>query len=126
MLETLRRPLEDDNDEENQIEMNSKENALFYISKINKYKLKNFHHKILDHYLDENILRLFTDAEYKSTRLRAFLRDKFQPNESRGKFLLGLESSTLDWLLYKFSQISQNNKYFNMHKCVNKLLIELF
>jgi len=124
----LRRPLEGENDEENhyRLEKSLNENILFYISKKNKFNLKSFHRHIIDAYLDEDTLRLFTDANHKSSRIRAFLRDNFQSNESRGKFLLGLQMTTLDRLLYLFSQISQNTKYFNMHKNVNKLLTELF
>ena len=128
ILDTLRRPLEDETLEESQNDMNDpfKEKDLFYISKIEEFNLKKFHHCVIDEYLDEDIIRIFTDVKYKSSRLRAFLRDNFQPNESRGKYLLGLETTDLDWLLFKFSQISQNTKYLDMHKCVNKLLVKLF
>ena len=128
ILETLRKPLDDNENEDSNIEAKNslKENPLFYISNNNKNDLKDFRKLNFDSYLNEEKMRIFMDPKYKSILLRTYLRDYFQSTESRGKFLLGLQNSTLDWLLYNFSQISQNTKYFNMHQSVNKLLNKLF
>ena len=135
-MDTLKKPLNDSiddfiyNDEHLEIDVEMKNSAkeinLLYISKLGKETdMTNFRNRTIDVYLNEEILRLFTDKNYKSIKFTALLRDNFQSTESRGKYILGLEKTTLDCLLDIFSQISQNSKFFNMQKSVNKLLVKL-
>ena len=122
-MDTLKKPLEDVNEYENDVDMKeTKEYRLLYITKLDKSKYKDFRSKSLDIYLNEENINLFTQPAYKSNKLKAYFKDHFQTSETRGKYLLGLETSTNDKLLDMFHELSQTNTFFKFYKSVKKLL----
>ena len=124
-MDTLKKPLEDVNEYENDVDMKETkehEHPLLYITKLDKSKYKDFRNKNLDIYLNEENINLFTQPAYKSSKLKAYFKDHFQTSETRGKYLLGLETSTNDKLLDMFHELSQTNTFFKFYKSVKKLL----
>lgn len=96
-------------------------NSLFYISKCVKYGLDNSS-KTIEPYLSIEKLNIINQRNFKSKDFRTFVKNTIEPMGLRGSYILGLETSTLDWLVEVFSQIAQAKNFFQMFNYVVKLV----
>lgn len=96
-------------------------NSLFYISKRVKYSLDNSS-KTIEPYLSIEKLNIINQTKFKSQDFRTYVKNTIQPMKLRSRYILGLETSTLDWLVEVFSKIAQTKNFFQMFSYVWKLL----
>jgi len=104
-----------------------KKENLLYIFKINNKSESEtrFNEQSVRVYMTEEKAGLLCIPNYKSTRFNSFVRDEIHSNESKGKYLLGLNASTCDWLLDMFHNVAQTRSHLKMLKYVNKILDKL-
>lgn len=116
-------PLENDiesiESEMNNLDINT---SLFFISKSVRYNLENVTSKTIEPYFTPEKLNLIGLKNFKSKSFKEFVSEKIEPMKLRGRYVLGFEASTLDWLIEVFSQIAQTKSFFQMFNYVIKLL----
>jgi hypothetical protein len=94
------------------------------VNKITGNKI-NFTEDHIRAYMTQEKLGILGMVNYKSNRFNSFLRDEFLSNELKGKYLLGLNASTCDWLLDMFYHVAQTHNIFKMVKYIYKILNKL-
>jgi hypothetical protein len=107
---------------QNDSESESRNSSLFYIADPNWMKIKNLKEKTIKHYLNDEKIELLANHEYKSKEFKKFLKENFQSRTDRGQYIIGLNATNMDYLLDKFSQISQTCSFIQMFNYVNKLI----
>ncbi|CAF0746594.1 unnamed protein product [Brachionus calyciflorus] len=123
ILTTLRAPLENEIDSiENDMSNLEINENLFFISKLDHQGLGDFSSKSIEPYFNTEKLNIIGQECFKSMNFKTFLKDLIEPADLRGKYLLGLQTSTLDWLLEIFSDISLTRDFLKMFDHVKKLL----
>ncbi|RNA41963.1 TATA box-binding -associated factor RNA polymerase I subunit B [Brachionus plicatilis] len=123
IISTLNAPLEHEIEsiekDINNLDINS---SLFYISKNFKFNFEDNSLKSVESYLTEEKLNIIGLKHFKSKGFKQFVTETIDPVKLRGRYVLGLETSTLDWLIEVFSHIAQTKTFFQMFNFVIKLL----
>ena len=130
LIDKLKLPLEYDEDKDNNyIQTDSEQeyhkSSFLYITNPNWMKIKNLKEKCIKHYLNDEKLKLLSKSEFRSKEFKKFLKEKFQSSQDRGKYIIGLDATNMDYLLDKFSQIAQTSSFIQMFNYVNKLIKKL-
>lgn len=83
---------------------------------------ENFRNKSIEIHLDDEKMNIIGVKEFISTNFRKYLKESIEQVDLRGKYLIGLQTSSLDWLMDIFSEISQTKNFLKFYDYVKKLL----
>ena len=101
------------------------QNPLFHIlTKLND-KSQLLLRKSLNIYLTEEKLKILSHNDYRSERFKCYLSAKFLDTKQRGRYLVGLSTSKMDWLIDVFHEISQAKNFYKIYDMIKIIFIKI-
>ncbi len=96
--------------------------TLFFISERSKDDFISMNNHSIEHLFDDNKLNLINLARYKDEMFSNYCKRFIVDKEMVGKYLIGLETNMVFWLIDSFQQISQTKDYHTMHNHLCKII----
>jgi hypothetical protein len=76
----------------------------------------------MEHLFEETKLTFLTANHHKDKCFSDFCKRNIMNKELVGRYLVGLETSTLFWLVDCFQHISQTHNYYSMYSYLCKII----
>ena len=80
----------------------------------------------VSHLLNDNKLKLISESSFEDAQFIQYLNEFVLNCELKGKYLIGLETSTYSWLVECFQQIAQTRTQYTMTNQIERVLKKLF
>ena len=96
--------------------------GLFFISERSKEDFISMNEHSIEYLFDENKINLLNLPRYKNEMFANYCKSFIVDKEMVGKYLIGLETSMVFWLIDCFQQISQTKNYHSMHNHLCKII----
>lgn len=101
---------------------NIQNSSLFYITNENS---TNFRQKTVQHLINCYKIEILVTKKYRCSKFKTFIKENCQNKELRGRFELGLETNTFNWLVECFQYLSQASDHYSMYSYFDKLMFKI-